>query len=321
MQNIVELRHLSKRYGDRTVVDDLSFTIPAGHVVGLIGPNGSGKTTTMKMLLGLVTPSGGDITLLDAEVGSAGWGGALKRVGSMIEAPPIYLRMTARENLQYQSLALTGQIDEDDVSELLTLVDLAERADDRPRGYSLGMKQRLGVALAMVADPALVILDEPGNGLDPAGIIELRRLVRRLPETGTTVLISSHQLAEVQQACDELVVLANGRTVAQGATNEILSGTAGNQFVVTVGLDEVTAAAGALRANDVRIVEGGDGGRLVVEPRPGLGGADLNRLLVSAGIYASTISPLTVSLEDAFLELVNSSNPQAPNHTLEGASR
>ena len=193
-----QVRHLSKQYGTHTVVEDLTFSIPRNNVVGLIGPNGAGKTTTMKMLLGLVQPTGGDITLLDRTVGEPGWGDVLSRVGSMIEAPPIYGRLTARQNLQYQSLAVDGTVENGEVDRLLRLVDLADRADDRPRGYSLGMRQRLGIAIALVGQPELVILDEPGNGLDPAGIIEMRNLMKRLPEAGTTVLVSSHQLAEVE---------------------------------------------------------------------------------------------------------------------------
>jgi len=164
-----EVRHLSKRYGTHTVVDDLTFTIPRNHVVGLIGPNGAGKTTTMKMLLGLVRPSGGDVHLLGRTLGEPRWGDVLHRVGSMIEAPPIYDRLTARQNLEYQSLAVSGSIDGGQVDELLRLVDLADRADDRPRRYSLGMRQRLGIAITPVGAPDLVILHAPRNRPAPAG--------------------------------------------------------------------------------------------------------------------------------------------------------
>ena len=310
-----EVRHLSKRYGQHTVVDDLNFSIPAGHVVGLIGPNGAGKTTTMKMLLGLVRPSGGEINLLDRTVGAPGWGDALKRVGSMIEAPPIYDRMTARQNLRYQALAVSGRVDDDEIDGLLKLVDLFDRANDRPRGYSLGMRQRLGIAITLIGNPELVILDEPGNGLDPAGILEIRRLMGRLPEMGTTVLVSSHQLAEVQQACDQLVILANGRTVAQGTTEEILAGRSQHRFHITVDADECNRTAHALRVADVGVVEQLDT-TFIVAPPADVGGRDLNRLLVSADIFASNINQPVASLEDAFLDLVQESNTTA----LEGAA-
>ncbi len=298
-----EVRHLSKRYGTHTVVDDLTFSIPRNHVVGLIGPNGAGKTTTMKMLLGLVRPTGGDISLLGRTIGEPRWGDVLNRVGSMIEEPPIYDRLTARQNLQYQCLAVDGAIDDAEVDELLRLVDLAHRADDRPRGYSLGMRQRLGIAITLVGQPDLVILDEPGNGLDPAGIIEIRQLMGRLPETGTTVLVSSHQLAEVQQACDQLIILADGRTVAQGTTAEILSGRTQHIFHVTVDNTETQQTGDVLRAAGLAVTEQ-IGTTFVIEPPPEVGGRDLNRLLAAADVYASSINQPVASLEDAFLDLV-----------------
>lgn len=303
-----EVRHLSKRYGEHTVVDDLTFSIPRNRVVGLIGPNGAGKTTTMKMLLGLVRPTGGDISLLGRTLGEPRWGDVLNRVGSMIEEPPIYNRLTARQNLQYQCLAVGGSVDDGEVDRLLRLVDLADRADDRPRGYSLGMRQRLGIAITLVGQPELVILDEPGNGLDPAGIIEIRKLMGRLPENGTTVLVSSHQLAEVQQACDQLIILANGRTVAQGTTAQILSGRAQHIFHLTVEASEAEQTAAALHAAGLAVIER-VGTTFVIEPPPEVSGRDLNRLLASADVYASSINQPTVSLEDAFLDLV-----QQPGH-------
>lgn len=302
------VRHLSKRYGDHTVVDDLTFSIPRNHVVGLIGPNGAGKTTTMKMLLGLVRPTGGDISLLGRTIGEPRWGDALNAVGSMIEEPPIYDRLTARQNLQYQGLAVQGSVDDDEVDDLLRLVDLADRADDRPRGYSLGMRQRLGIAITLVGQPELVILDEPANGLDPAGIIEIRKLMARLPEAGTTVLVSSHQLAEVQQACDRLIILANGRTVAEGTTTEILSGRAQHIFHITVDDSDTERTTDALRAAGFAVTER-IGPTFVIEPPPDVSGRDLNRLLASTDVYASSISQPVASLEDAFLDLV-----QQPDH-------
>jgi len=313
---VCEVRHLSKRYGDHTVVDDLTFSIPRNNVVGLIGPNGAGKTTAMKMLLGLVRPSGGDIALLGRTVGESGWGDALHRVGSMIEAPPIYDRLTARQNLQYQGLAVGGVVDDTEIDQLLRLVDLADRADDRPRGYSLGMRQRLGIAITLVGQPELVILDEPGNGLDPAGILEIRRLMGRLPETGTTVLVSSHQLAEVQQACDQLIILANGRTVAQGSTAQILSGRSQHAFHVTVPDNESNRTAAVLRAAQLAVTER-IGSTFVIEPPSSVGGSDLNRLLTAAEIWASSITQPVVSLEDAFLDLVRQPNQPNTNTTQE----
>jgi ABC-2 type transport system ATP-binding protein len=303
-----QVRHLSKRYGAHTVVDDLTFSIPRNQVVGLIGPNGAGKTTTMKMLLGLVRPSGGDISLLGRTIGEPSWGEVLHRVGSMIEEPPIYSRLTARQNLQYQGLAVTGAVDDEEVDDLLRLVGLTDRADDRPRGYSLGMRQRLGIAITLVGQPELVILDEPGNGLDPAGILEIRELMGRLPETGTTVVVSSHQLAEVQQACDQLIILADGRTVAQGTTEQILSGRSQHVFHITVDHSETEPAIEALRAAHLTVIEQ-LGTTFVIQPPADIGGRDLNRLLGSANVYPSSINQPVASLEDAFLDLVHVGGP------------
>lgn len=298
----LSVRHLTKTYGVHTVVDDMTFDVPAGHVVGLIGPNGSGKTTTMKSLLGLVSPSGGDIDLLDATVGAPGWGSVLSRVGSMIEEPPIYGNLTARQNLRYQSLAVTGTVDDDQIAEILTLVDLADRADERPKKYSLGMKQRLGIGISLIGQPELVILDEPANGLDPAGIIEIRKLLRRLPEAGTTVLVSSHQLAEVQQACDQLVIIANGKMITQGTTEEILRSQTAHRFELIVAANELETAMASM-ANAGLEPEAASG-VVTVAPPADVDGATLNRLLVGAGIFASSISQPTASLEEAFLDLV-----------------
>lgn len=302
-QHAAQARHLTKRYGTSSVVDDLSFTIPREGVVGLIGPNGAGKTTTMKMLLGLVKPTSGEISLLDATVGQAGWGRVLKRVGSMIEDPPIYDRMTARQNLRYQSLAVIGRVDEVQIDEILKLVDLFDRADDRPRAYSLGMKQRLGIGISLIGNPELVLLDEPANGLDPSGIIDIRNLLRRLPESGTTVLVSSHQLAEVQQACDRLVILANGRLLTEGTTAEILGAGTSHQFRLQLAPGEIELASSVFTGRGFAAAATSQQ-TLTVDPPTDVDGAVLNRLLVDAGIYAAEITKPTVSLEEAFLDLV-----------------
>ena len=206
-RTVVTVDRLTKRYGDHVAVDALSFDVPAGQVIGLLGPNGAGKTTAMKMLLGLVKPTEGTAELLGTDVTATNFTHALRRTGALIEAPALYERMSARKNLQLQAHALGVAVDRNRIEELLELVDLSDRAKDNAGSYSLGMKQRLGIAVAMIGRPELVVLDEPANGLDPAGIVEIRELLRRLPSMGTTVLVSSHQLSEVQQACDGLVVL------------------------------------------------------------------------------------------------------------------
>ncbi len=208
----VHLRGLTKRYGERAAVADLTIEVPAGVVAGFVGPNGAGKTTTMAMLLGLVTPSGGDGTVLGEPLDQPA--SYLGRVGALIEGPAFYPGLTGAQNLAVLATAAghaTAQI-----PELLELVGLAARADDRVRGYSFGMKQRLGIAAALLGDPQLLILDEPINGLDPAGVHEMRGLIGRLASGERTVLVSSHVLAELEQVCDWLIVIDAGRAHLPG---------------------------------------------------------------------------------------------------------
>jgi len=217
---VVETKGLTKRYGSRTVVDALDMQIPPGVVAGFIGPNGAGKTTTLRMLLGLVRPSAGDGRVFSLPLHSPA--SYLPRVGALIESPAFYPGLTGQRNLAVQ--ATLGGHSLARVPVVLERVGLADRGGDRYRTYSLGMKQRLGIAGALLGDPTLLILDEPTNGLDPAGIRDMRALVRSLAEDGPTVLISSHLLAEVQQVCDWLVVIEHGRLVFQGPTARLLAG-------------------------------------------------------------------------------------------------
>ena len=244
-----------------------------------------------------------------------GWSDSLKRVGSMIEDPPIYQRMTARENLRYQSLAVTGRVNDGEIDQLLKLVDLAGRADEQPKAYSLGMKQRLGIAITLIGSPDMVILDEPANGLDPAGIREIRKLLLRLPETGTTVLVSSHQLAEVQQACEQLVILSRGTVIAAGSTQDILDARTSKALRVSVQPNEVAAATESLLAASCLVHVEPDGS-LAVEPAAGLSGRDVNRILSRSEIFASSISRQQISLEQAFLQMTESEPDSPPSPVL-----
>jgi len=212
----VSTRGLTKRYGARTAVDALDLAIPAGAVAGFVGPNGAGKTTTMAMLLGLVAPTGGEGVVLGEALGDPRT--FLPRVGALIETPAFYGGLTGAQNLAV--VAAAGGRDAGEVGALLELVGLAERGGDRFRGYSLGMKQRLGIAAALLGDPELLILDEPLNGLDPAGIHEMRELIGRLADGSRTLLISSHVLAELDQVCDWLVVIDRGGSLYQGPATD-----------------------------------------------------------------------------------------------------
>ncbi len=237
----MSLRGLTKRYGERTAVDGLTIDVPAGVVAGFVGPNGAGKTTTMAMLLGLVTPSEGEGTVLGEPLSQPG--AYLHRVGALIEGPAFYPALSGARNLAV--LATAGGHDPGQIPALLDLVGLSARADDPVRRYSFGMKQRLGIASALLGDPDLLILDEPINGLDPAGVHEMRGLIGRLASADRTVLVSSHVLAELEQVCDWLIVIDGGRLVFEGPAAELLDG-AGTRLVVApespADLDRLAAA-------------------------------------------------------------------------------
>jgi ABC-2 type transport system ATP-binding protein len=300
---MVQTENLTKRDTERTRVDSLSFEVPAGEIVGLLGPNGSGKTTALKMLVGLVRPTSGSAQVLGCRVGSPDFPAVLRRVGSLIESPALYGQLTVRQNLIAQARVLGVDNTDQRIAELLDIVDLRDRADGRASTLSLGMKQRLGIALALVAKPVLVVLDEPANGLDPAGIVEIRRLLRRLPELGTTVLVSSHQLTEVQQACERLIVLAGGRMIANGTTNEILDGFSGNQFLVQVESKDLGPSHVCLANAGLHADRSSAGSTLAVTLPDDWTGQDLNRLLSAQNILAIEIRRHTATLEEAFLAM------------------
>src|SRR6202051_5114031 len=208
---------LTKRFGDRTVVDDVALAIPAGSVCGFVGPNGAGKTTTIRMLLGLVRATSGSGMILGGSLAEPAT--YLHKVGALIEAPAFYPQLSGRENLKV--LARLGQLPLAAVDPVLERSGLLARAGDRYRSYSLGMKQRLGIAAAMLAGPELLILDEPTNGLDPAGIVEMRGLIRSLAGDGITVLVSSHLISEIEQICDYVVMIRAGRLAHQWNVNDL----------------------------------------------------------------------------------------------------
>src|SRR3990170_3714810 len=218
---------LTKRYGARTAVDDLDIDLPTGVVAGFVGPNGAGKTTTMAMLLGLVRPTAGTGTVLGHSIDRPA--DYLDRVGALIESPAFYPALSGEANLRM--LATVAGHDPAPIPGLVDLVGLGGRGADRYRNYSLGMKQRLGIAAALLGDPELLILDEPANGLDPQGVREMRGLIGRVAERGRTVLVSSHDLSELEQVCDWLVLIDKGRSLYQGPTVSLLDGVVGGLVV------------------------------------------------------------------------------------------
>ena len=297
---VIETRGLTKRFGQRTAVDGVDLVIPAGAAFGFLGPNGAGKTTLIRTLLGLTQPTSGEISLLGLPQ-PAKRREALARVGAIVEEPKFHPHLTGRENLKIVAAARDRAADER-IPDALERVGLARRADERVKAYSLGMRQRLGIARCLLADPALLILDEPMNGLDPAGILEMRHLIRAFVGEGRTVFLSSHLLDEVEKTCDQVAIVDQGRIVVQGTVSELAA--AGNPTLLL----EVDDAAAARRVlgDEPRITtveeEGTD---LRVTLSDGLGAADVNRALVAAGIAVSRLEPARATLEETFLALTS----------------
>jgi ABC-2 type transport system ATP-binding protein len=293
--NIVVTERLTKAYGGRRVVNDLSLTVRRGEVYGFLGPNGAGKTTTLRMLMGLVWPSAGTALVLGRPPGDPA---VLRRVGALIEGPGFYPYLSGRDNLRV--LGRYKGINDQAVEAALNLVQLRERGRDRFRSYSLGMKQRLGVAAALLGEPELLILDEPTNGLDPAGMVEMRALLRRLVERGQTVVLSSHLLGEVQQICDRVGVIADGRLLTESTVAELR----GASFIL-VRAQPVEAAAAILSRwyGDPAVRTESDGSvRVAVDTASP---ADIARTLVQAGMEIHELRLVDRTLEDVFFEMTN----------------
>jgi len=298
---VLETDELTKRFGDRTVVAGLDLRVPARCAFGLLGPNGAGKTTLIRMLLGLTRPTSGTVRLLGLTM-PAGRARALAGVGAIVEEPRFHLHLTGGENLMVAA-AVRGASAAGRVAPLLERVGLADRADDRAGDYSLGMRQRLGIARCLLNDPRLLILDEPMNGLDPAGILEMRHLIRSLVDEGRTVMVSSHLLDEVEKTCDLVAILDRGRLIAQGPVAQIARD-GGRQ--VLIGCDDPGRAVAVLRRHVVsaRAVPG-DEHLLQVTPAPGVTVAEVNRSMVEAGIAVERLEPVRATLEERFLEITS----------------
>lgn len=298
---LVELEGLTRHFGAIKALDGLSLSVPEGTVCGLLGPNGSGKTTAIRLLLGLSRPTAGTVKLLGEAPGGAGFTEAVHRTGSLIEGPALYGRATGRQNMQIQARARGLTDAEAGIEALLDLVGLRDRAGSRARTYSLGMKQRLGLALALIGEPRLVILDEPTNGLDPSGIAEMRKLIKGLPDRGVTVLVSSHLLSEVQLMCDRVTIINRGQLIANGTMAEVLAGNgAGDGHVATVDPDSTGAAVAALESAGFTVASP-EQGRVTVSGCDD--GAAITRALAGAGIYLTGLRETEANLEQVFLEL------------------
>ena len=297
MSNLaISVRDLSKKYGERMAVSHINFDVPLGTVCGFVGPNGSGKTTTMRMLLGLISHTGGEGQILDASIDQPEK--YLSRVGAMIEGPAFYPALTGAENLKV--LATLGGFPIDRVQTLLEQVGLGDRAKSKFKTYSLGMKQRLGIAAALLPNPKLLMLDEPTNGLDPEGIQEVRALLRSLADNGTTVFVSSHLLSELEIISDYLVMLRKGEVVFSGKIEELLL--AQQHVIIAKGqnhadLEKILSLAtgmghsATIRNNEVHIQANADWA------------ATLNHAAFDAGITLAQLSPQVPNLEETFFEM------------------
>ena len=298
--NVIEIEGLRKSYrrrsGTTIAVDGLELAVPEGGVYGFLGPNGSGKTTTIRCVLGLARPTEGHVRLLGRRV-PHDLRAAARRTGAIVETPALFPTMTARENLGL--LASIDGIGDRRVDDVLDAVGLTDRADDLVKRYSLGMKQRLALAAALLKDPELLILDEPANGLDPAGMREVRQLLRRLADEGRTVFVSSHILAEIESTCDQVAILAHGRCVAQGSVDEVVA-RAGHRSSIVVKVADLDAGERALRGAGMVAERVEDHLRVDVPPESA---GDVTRALAVAEQWVTELRPDRFTLEDVFLEL------------------
>jgi ABC-2 type transport system ATP-binding protein len=287
---------LTKDFGDLRAVDNINMDLPQGGVAGFVGPNGSGKSTTIRMLLGLIKPTSGEAEVLGHSIENSS--AYLHRVGGLIEAPAFYPSLTGEENLRV--FAALGGFPRNRIAEMLEVVGLSDRGGDKYKNYSLGMKQRLGIALALLPDPDLLVLDEPTNGLDPQGIVEIRSLLMDLGASGKTVFVSSHLLAEIQAACDSIVMIDHGGVVFGGTMVDLLNRNsptiraAAENDTDTIRLIELATNAGysSTRVN----------GAIEIDA-PSVWAPDLNRLAWQAGITLRELQATSADLEQAFFAM------------------
>ncbi len=298
METAIATNRLSKRYDRIAAVDGLTFEVPAGALVGFVGPNGSGKSTTMRMLTGLVRPTGGSGTVLGAPLDRPDR--YLPQVGALIEGPAFYPELSGRRNLEV--LATLGGDGRERIDPLLERVGLAGRAADPVSNYSLGMKQRLGIATALLTDPQLLLLDEPVNGLDPAGIREVRRLLGDIRDEGRTVFVSSHLLSELELLCDWFVIIKEGRLVFQGTLDELQARQGTRLVAIPDRPDGADTVAGIATAAGFEVVS--LNGRITIEAPYTFAGT-LNQRAMDAGVTLVELRREQTSLEDTVLEMTD----------------
>ena len=292
----LDVADLSKKYGDRMALSHANFEVPLGSICGFVGPNGSGKTTTIRMLLGLIKPTTGSGHVLGESITQPEK--YLPNVGAMIEGPAFYPALTGKQNLAV--LAKLGGFATEPIQELLDLVDLGDRGDSKFKTYSLGMKQRLGIAAALLPNPKLLVLDEPTNGLDPAGIHEIRTLLRKLADSGTTVFVSSHLLSEIEMISDYLVMLRQGKVIFSGKTIDLLAA----QKPVIIAKPEDAKDLARLCEIASKLGERAVIKTDIVEVSGDINfSSKLNKAAFDAGIILSSLTPVRPTLEDTFFEM------------------
>ena len=296
MNAVISAENLTKKYGDLVAVDHVTFQIPQGAITGFVGPNGAGKTTTIRMLLGLVKPSAGSANILEHSISEPE--NYLPYVGAMIEGPAFYPALSGRENLRV--LARLGDFPYQRVDELLELVGLSDRATSKFKTYSLGMKQRLGIAAALLPNPKVLILDEPVNGLDPAGIHEVRNLLRALADKGISIFVSSHILSELEVIADHLVVVDHGKVIFQGATKDLLA--AHKPRLVVRGSSDSDLATLREIASSAGFDSQVDGDQLLITAPESFAGT-LNKGAFERGVVLTMLHIARPTLEESFFEI------------------
>ncbi len=321
---VISTTRLTKTFGKLVAINDLNLEVMRGDVFGFLGPNGSGKTTTIRMLLGLIRPTAGRAILFGLDTAYQ-LPAILLRIGAIVETPTFYPYLSGLDNLRVvaaNSGMVLGKANNHRFEEVLNIVELHGYGKLAYRKYSLGMKQRLGIATALLTDPELVMLDEPTNGLDPSGMIEIRQLIRRLSSLGKTIFLSSHLLAEVQQVCNRVAILRKGNLVKQGSVKELLRER--ERIEVHIGQAEQTRSAfdvlrqsqeqGAIWINNISIEQNKEGDPILLIDAPVARSAEINMLLAHNNLFADEIHPREGNLEEIFLEATTpTSAPYMPN--------
>lgn len=324
---VISTSRLTKAFGNLVAVNDLHLQVMRGDVFGFLGPNGSGKTTTIRMLLGLIHPTAGRAILFGMD-NAYQLPEILQRIGAIVEMPVFYPYLSGLDNLRALAAAsgmMSGKANDRRIAEVLEIVELRSYEKLAYRKYSLGMKQRLGIAGALLADPELVLLDEPTNGLDPAGVIEIRRLIQRLSSLGKTIFLSSHILYEVQQVCNRVAILKKGNLVKQGSVHELLRGS--EQVEIRLSREDETFYAqnllqqaqqqGANWITDMHIERNRKEQPSLIVNAPANRSAEINAILARQSLFAAEIHPREGSLEELFLELTTPSSATSPHVGME----